>query len=306
MNNSNLINSAPTPKLCQLYKDLFLGGKGLRAQLVEEVALTLNLKPQLITMLKESIEGIHHSSLLHDDVLDASFIRRNRLTAWAKFSKNKAILAGDYLLAQVSFNISECGNINVMKLTAETVKNMVHGEWLQEDQKGKETLAYLDQVHILKTSSLFQWCLKAPFLFFYSKDTKVLSLLNNIGQIFGQLFQRSDDFMDFGLRNKENKNTFKDLKEGYLNFFGLYLKESGGVHEKDLRSCQKLQDLTRLIGKDHLNQKIDKFDCMNNKLIELCLKHLEELSGLIDVSQREVIDVLNRWPQKLYFRNENR
>ena len=303
MKNSNLINSAPVPKLYQLYKDLFSGGKGLRAQLVEEVATSLNLEKPLIDMLKESIEGIHHSSLLHDDVLDVSLLRRNRLTAWAKFSKNKAILAGDFLLAQVSYNISECGNMDIMKLTAQTVKNMVHGEWLQEDQKGKETLADLDKVHILKTSSLFQWCLKTPFLFFYSKDTSVLKLIDNIGKIFGQLFQRADDCIDFGVRNKENKNAFKDLKEGYLNFFGLWMKEQLGLSEKNIRSCQNLKDLKTLIGEKNLNQQLEKFDRMNDDLIGLCTKNVEELSNLINPSQRKVIDVLKLWPQKLYFRD---
>ncbi len=303
MNNLNPIKSAPVSNLYQLYKDLFSGGKGLRAQLVGEVATALKLEPQIITMLKESIEGIHHSSLLHDDVLDASLLRRNHLTAWAKFSKNKAILAGDYLLAQVSCNISECGNIDVIKLSAQTVKNMVHGEWLQDDQKGKETLSHVDQVHILKTSSLFQWCLKTPFLFFYSKDLKIFSLLDNIGQIFGQLFQRADDFMDFGFRNTENKNTFEDLKEGYLNFFGIYLKERARISEKDLRGCQNLEEVKNLLGEENLNQQAEQFDRMNNKLIEVCLNSLEELSTLIDDSHKKVIDILKPWPRNLYFRD---
>ena len=299
----NPIKSVAIPNLYQLYKDLFSGGKGLRAQIVDGVCKALNFKPDLTLVLQQSIEGIHHASLLHDDVLDDSIIRRNHLTAWMKFSKNKAILAGDYLLAQVSHDIANCKNHDVSKLTAETIRHMVHGEWIQDDQKGKENLSHLDQIHILKTSSLFQWCIKVPFLFHYSADSKILDLSNNIGKIFGQLFQRADDMMDFGFRNKENKNPFKDLKEGYLNFFGAYLKEKGGLQGKLLRKCQSLKDLENLEGKEFIEQQIKNFDTMNEKLINECYTHIDNMKPLLDKSHHKVIDVLKYWPQHLYFRD---
>ena len=303
MSDINPVKSVSIPNLHQLYKGLFSGGKGLRAQIVEGVCQSLNFKSSLTLTLQQSIEGIHHASLLHDDVLDDSIIRRNHLTAWMKFSKNKAILAGDYLLAQVSYNIANCENHDVAKLTAETIKHMVHGEWIQDDQKGKESLSRLDQVHVLKTSTLFQWCLKVPFLFCYPADSKVLGLLDNVGKIFGQLFQRADDMMDFGFRNKENKNPFKDLKEGYLNFFGTYLTEKGGLSEKSLRKCQSLKDLEKLAGKDFIDQQIKNFDTMNEKLIEECFADIDRIEPLLDKTHHKAINVLKSWPRKLYFRD---
>ena len=185
MQDFNLIDSKVNT-LNEIYKELFNGGKGLRAGLTRDIAKRLGLSKNESSLLEESVEGIHHSSILHDDVLDSSRLRRNRLTAWVKFSKNKAILAGDYLLAQVSFKISEYGNVELLKLTSATIKKMVQGEWLQSDNLRKETLKTLDQIHILKTSSLFQWCLKAPFLCCHENNT-------DLHRIFGphRLYLRS-------------------------------------------------------------------------------------------------------------------
>ncbi|MDE0151546.1 MAG: polyprenyl synthetase family protein [Bdellovibrionales bacterium] len=287
--------------LNEVYKDLFNGGKGLRARLTRDISKHLDLSENEINLLEESVEGIHHSSILHDDVLDSSPLRRNRLTAWVKFSKNKAILAGDYLLAQVSFKISEYGNLDLLKLTSITIKKMVQGEWSQSENLGKETLKSLDQIHILKTSPLFQWCLKAPFFCCRKNNTDLYTILDRIGCIFGQLFQRSDDMMDFGFRNKENKDVFKDLKEGYLNFFGVFLKESSQITDmKTLRSCRNPEDLKKLIGEEELKKQVEKFDELNTKLILECEMYIDQLSTLL--SHQDLGDTLKSWCHKLYFR----
>ena len=300
MKNFDLIDSQ-VHTLNEVYKDLFNGGKGLRACLTRDISRHLDLSESESSLLEKSVEGIHHSSILHDDVLDSSRLRRNRLTAWVKFSKNKAILAGDYLLAQVSFQISEYGNLDLLKLTSITIKDMVQGEWFQSENLGKETLKNLDQIHILKTSSLFQWCLKAPFFCCHKNNMDLHVILDHIGCIFGQLFQRSDDMMDFGFRNKENKDVFKDLKEGYLNFFGVFLREN--THIKDiqaLRSCRNSEDLKKLFGEEELQKQVEKFDELNIKLILECETYIDKLSALL--SHKNLGDTLKSWCHKLYFR----
>lgn len=290
-----------THTLNEVYKDLFNGGKGLRACLTRDIAKHLNLSMKESSLLEKSVEGIHHSSILHDDVLDSSRLRRNRLTAWVKFSKNKAILAGDYLLAQVSFKISEYGNLDLLKLTSITIKKMVQGEWLQNESLGRETLKTLDKIHILKTSSLFQWCLKAPFFCCHKNNQDLHDILDHIGCIFGQLFQRSDDLMDFGFRNKENKDVFKDLKEGYLNYFGVFLKENTPIKNlKALHDCRCIEDLEKLINSEKLKKQIENFDKKNKQLILECETNIDKLSSLL--SHKDLGETLKSWCNKLYFR----
>ena len=283
-----------------LYKDLFSGGKGVRQQLVYDISTALNLKPKYKTLLCHSVESIHNSSILHDDVIDSSFFRRNKKSAWVKFSKNKAILAGDYLLAHVSFQICQSGNLDLLKLTSETIKKRVKGEWLQQEVLKKETLKNLDQVHLLKTGSLFEWCLAAPFMCLDKKGPQ--NILKQVGSDLGRLFQRADDLMDFSFRNKEGKKEFKDLKEGGLNFFGVYLRDKVLIDEKKLRSCRSLKDLKNLVKEEKLYRVVKSFDAMNQKLINKSIKQIESISQFLSKNQREVVNILKNWTQKLYWR----
>ena len=298
------ITRTQLPKLDQLYQELFAGGKGVRARLVKDISECLHLPPEGTALLCESVESIHHSSILHDDVIDASRVRRNRLAAWVKFSKREAILAGDYLMAQVSFRISESGNVHLLKLTSSAIKKMVQGEWLQRELIGRETLKGLNQVHIWKTSALFEWGLKAPFLFLHDHQPSLQALLGEIGVIFGQLFQRADDAIDFGVRNKENKKEFKDLQEGYLNFFGVYLREKIPIKNiQKLRACRNLQQLKEITGESVLKEQVQAFDHINQQLSDVCLHRIDQLEGCLNKKQKKLIPILKSWTKKLYLRS---
>ena len=291
--------------LGQLYRELFLGGKGVRARLVHDLSKSLSLSESEIQLLCSVAESIHHSSLLHDDVIDDSLSRRGKPSAWLKFSKSKAILAGDYLLAHISIKLAEYGDHDLLKLTSQTIKKMVEGEWLQSEIKGgRETFKKVNQVHQLKTASLFEWCVKAPFLCKKNKNVKIQNLLEKIGQNLGLLFQRSDDILDFGIRNKENKNEFSDLKDGFLNFFGVYLKENSPLKkDQNLRGCQNLAQLKKMMPPGALEKLILSFDKMNHTLVESCLSLIHQLGGGLDEEQKKSIDVLKLWPRYLYFRD---
>ena len=299
--NNPLLEKTPLSALNQLYEELFFGGKGLRARLIQDISQCIDLKEADVRLLCGVVESIHHSSILHDDVLDSSRKRRGRLAAWVQFSKSKAILAGDYLLAHVSLKLSEYGNAELLRLTSHTIKKMVEGEWLQSEIKGKETCQNVSQVHLLKTAVLFEWCLRAPFLCKGHEDLKLQNLLKEIGQTFGILFQRADDLLDFGFRNKENKSEFKDLSEGYLNFVGAYLKEK--IHlknDKAFRARRNYSDLEKIIGKDELKKHINQFDKINQPLIDDCLPLIKKVSSLLN--QNNLAVVLKNWINKLYFR----
>src|SRR5262245_27630383 len=94
------------PKLNGLYDDLFSDGKGFRSLLVQKIANPLDLSSRAIHLLCQTIEFIHNASLLHDDLVDRSSLRRNKPTAWTKYTPEYAVLAGDYLLARVMVNLS--------------------------------------------------------------------------------------------------------------------------------------------------------------------------------------------------------
>ena len=280
-----------------IYQKLFSGGKGLRACLTQEVATLLNIPPKQQESLSRIVEYIHQSSLLHDDVIDASPTRRGNLSGWRQYSMKKAVLAGDYLLAESAGEVAHLQNIPLMQLTAHTIKQLVKGEWLQSEIKNQETKEELEKVHELKTASLFQWSLRAPFLLKHYTDKNLNDQLNAIGRLMGLLFQRADDLLDFNIRNKEGKATFKDLEEGILNSFAVHLLENrdsvrnvshtwhkkiklngkGGDQRVALKSCRSLKEVKKCISHKTFEIALTTFDEQSTKYIKICQQKIINL-----------------------------
>ncbi len=260
------------PKLNALYDDLFTGGKGFRSKLVQKVSSHLNLSAEKVKLLCQTIEFIHNASLLHDDLIDRSELRRSKPAAWLKYTPEYAVLAGDYLLARVMVNLSSNGNIKLIEYTANVISDLLEGEWIQDSLifDWGVTLEQLSKVHNLKTSSLFKWCLRSPFIAGENYDERLHELLEEMGSILGALFQRSDDLLDFGIRNKEQKIVLSDLKSGYLNSFGSQIMKDLSSKEKEqFKTCQSLLEVKRIVGEDNFDKKVNNFDTDNQKLIDL-------------------------------------
>src|SRR5258708_3121981 len=120
------------PKLNALYDELFSDGKGFRSALVQKMASPLALREDVVLLLGQTIEFIHNPSLLHDDLVDSSPLRRGKSAAWLKYKPEYAVLAGYYLLARVMVNLSHFGNIQLIQYTAEMISDLLEGEWIQD------------------------------------------------------------------------------------------------------------------------------------------------------------------------------
>ncbi len=293
------------PKLNTLYDELFSGGKGFRSQLVEFVSKPLSLDIKVQTLLAQTIEFIHNASLLHDDLVDRSSLRRGKKTAWLKYTPEYAVLAGDYLLARVMVNLSSHGNIKLVQYTSEMISDLLEGEWLQDSVVGDffVTLEQLDRIHNLKTASLFKWCLRAPFIAKENAHPQIHFLLSEMGTLLGQLFQRSDDLLDYDIRNHERKAILGDLKSGYLNSFGAFLCQGRSRSEIDLFiKSTTLQEIKNNVG--FFDQKVSEFDQHNQKLIDLYDHHLAELEKLLVGQEKDLIPNLKPLTEILYWRRK--
>lgn len=305
------------PKLNALYDDLFTGGKGFRSKLVGLVSepLGINLKTQ--TLLAQTIEFIHNASLLHDDLIDRSHLRRGKKTAWLKYTPEYAVLAGDYLLARVMVNLSSHGNIRLVQYTSEIISDLLEGEWLQDSVVGDffVTLDQLDRIHNLKTASLFKWCLRAPFIAKENNDHELHFTLSEMGTILGQLFQRSDDLLDYDVRNDEGKAVLGDLKSGYLNSFAAFMTQ--GMSQSQLNRFIKSESMGDIylslgpdenvnpaIGREIFQSKLNEFDRQNTKLIDLYQHHLQRLEAQLGVGERDLVKNLQPLTEILYWRRK--
>jgi octaprenyl-diphosphate synthase len=295
------------PKLNNLYDDLFSDGKGFRSALVQKVAEPLGLSEKVQLLLCQTIEFIHNASLLHDDLVDRSALRRNKPAAWTKYTPEYAVLAGDYLLARVMVNLSGHGNVRLIQITAQAISDLLEGEWIQDSlvRDYGLTLEQLNRVHNLKTGSLFKWCLTAPFVAADLEQTESFKILEECGSLLGLLFQRSDDLLDFDVRNYENKAVLGDLKSGYLNSFGVFL--TSGLPEERRQAAfrvQSLGELKSIVSESHFENRLAEFDRMNSALIDLYNHQMERLSSTLPEQSRTLVDELRPLSQPLYWRKK--
>jgi octaprenyl-diphosphate synthase len=297
------------PKLNSLYEDLFSGGKGFRSKLVQMVAEPIGVSAELQNLMCQTIEFIHNASLLHDDLIDRSILRRGKPAAWSKYNPEYAVLAGDYLLARVMVNLSSHGNIKLVQYTSQIISDLLEGEWLQDSIVGDffVTPVQLDRIHNLKTGSLFKWCLRAPFIASNNFDADLHQCLEEMGTILGQLFQRSDDLLDYNIRNDEGKAILGDLKSGYLNSFGSFAIQNMERAQVDrMIKSKNLDDFYNSFssteGQKIFDTKVTEFDQMNLKLIQLYEHHLINLLQL--TKSQTLVNSLRPLTEILYWRRK--
>ena len=296
------------PKLSQLYDELLVSGKKFRSQLVQKIGSEIGLPQTTIHLLCQTIEFIHNASLLHDDLIDGSPLRRGKVAAWKKYTPEYAVLAGDYLLARVMVNLSAFGNLELVSYTAEVISDLLEGEWLQDSLVGDMhvDLSQLDRVHNLKSSSLFKWCFRAPFLAAQRKELELHTRLEEAGTLIGQLFQRADDLLDYDVRNDEGKNPLGDLQAGYINSFAAFvLRNSHREVREAFRDCRTLENFkTRVGGAVEFEQQVKDFDQQNVFLIQLYEQHTKSVSKFLNETEKGLIPFLLSLVEVLYWRRK--
>jgi octaprenyl-diphosphate synthase len=293
------------PKLNALYDDLFKHGKGFRSKLIQRMAKHLGLSESLTHLLAQTIEFVHNASLLHDDLVDRSELRRDKPAAWLKYTPEYAVLAGDYLLARVMVNLSRHGNLELIQLTAEVISNLLEGEWIQDSliEDWDVSLSQLDRVHNLKTASLFKWCMKAPFIAQNDLRPELHETLEELGSLLGVLFQRSDDLLDFDVRNYEGKAVLGDLKSGYMNSFAAFLsKDLGERQRQQFRQCQSLEQVYACLGEEYFFKALAEFDEHNKKVIALYEHHCRTLVQFLEPRSHGLVEEFLRLSGPLYWR----
>lgn len=290
-------------ELRELIETLFSKGKSVRCRMVHLVGKYVKLKPAERRFLCRLVEYIHSSSLLHDDLIDHSRIRRNHITAWLEFSPEQAVLAGDYLLAQVGVYLSRQGNLDLLKITSETIMSLVEGEFLQREliRDKKENPSNVKKVGRLKTAGLFKWSLRAPFIYKNRNDPEFHKLLDRIGSHIGILFQRSDDLLDFSLRGGKDKDIFTDLRQNYLNSFACFLADRKGASFRGkLRKIRNFKGFSSLVP-DYKNE-VSAFDKMNQLLIKKAKRDIEKLEKFLSSKEKGLVKELKAVPLACYRR----
>lgn len=192
------------------------GGKRLRPALVLLAAGALGYRGRLHHELAAVIEFIHTATLLHDDVVDESDLRRGRQTANALFGNAASVLVGDFLYSRAFQMMVEAGDLRVMQVLSDATNIIAEGEVLQlmncHDADVDEA-RYLTVIRY-KTAKLFEAAARIGAIV-GGADAETERRLADYGMHLGTAFQLIDDVLDYsGAEAETGKHLGDDLAEG--------------------------------------------------------------------------------------------
>lgn len=209
------------------------GGKKIRPALYFFVARMLGYRGESLYPIAAVSEMVHAASLLHDDVVDNSTLRRNKPTPNSIWGDETAVLAGDLIYARASELMAETGSLEIVKLFARAIRLMSEGELIQLETLFKVDTARETYFRILtcKTATLIgAACRSAGVLAGVSTEHR--EALATFGESAGIAFQLIDDALDYGLsRDKLGKPTLTDLKDGKVTMPVILLRERCSAEE---------------------------------------------------------------------------
>jgi len=274
------------------------GGKRLRALLtLGSAKLCGYSKGGRDINLAACIELIHSATLMHDDVIDLSEIRRGKKTTNTIWGNQSSILVGDYLLSRCFEMMVEDGNLEILKLLSSTSSKIAQGEILQLQHKGEIDMLEETYLQIInaKTAVLFSAATKVGAIL-AKKKSKEKEALEFYGKNLGITFQIADDTLDYNSELKIfGKKIGNDFYEGKITLPVILLFQEVNKIEK--------KNLTDIFNKNIKSENDLKFTLeliSKYKIIDQCYKKAEHfinlasnsLSLLEDTKEKKILENL--------------
>jgi len=219
--------------------------------------------------LAACIELIHGATLLHDDVIDNSDMRRGKKTINIIWGNQSSILTGDYLLSRCFEMMVEDGNLEILKLLSSTSAKIAQGEILQLQHKSEIDMLEETYLKIIysKTAALFSAATKVGAIL-SKKNNKEKEALEFYGKNLGLTFQIADDTLDYNSEiNLFGKKVGNDFYEGKITLPIMLLfqqanytekKQLKNIFKQDVRSADDLSIILKLISKYKIISKCYK------------------------------------------------
>jgi octaprenyl-diphosphate synthase len=210
------------------------GGKRLRPALLLLCAGALGYtQPQRFT-LAAVVEFIHTATLLHDDVVDASDLRRGNATANARFGNPASVLVGDFLYSRAFQMMVEAQNMRIMDVLAEATNVIAEGEVLQLMNMHNPHLDEAGYLQVIrsKTAKLFEASARVGAILAGASPERE-DACARYGQALGTAFQVIDDVLDYaGDASVLGKNLGDDLREGKTTLPLIIAMQRGNSDER--------------------------------------------------------------------------
>lgn len=285
---NNLIrnNIIEEETISNLYEYIFrTNGKQLRAQLSLISSSIDKRMGKRRLKLAAVIELLHTATLVHDDVVDDSPVRRGIKSVNNIWSNAHGVLIGDYIYSKAFMLMVELGNSEILNELSKATNDISKGELIQLDAiNNKEiTLKKLEAISYFKTGRLFEASARCGAIL--SKgDSKYIKNVSSCSKNLGIVFQIKDDLLDYSQDESTlGKPILQDLREGKVTYPFFFAYKNANRNEK--------KELELLLGKKKLNQK---------KVFQLIsrLKGIEETQKLalkyIDIATSSAMNIDNK------------
>ena len=232
------------------------GGKRLRPLLVLLTAKACGIETERHIPMAAVVEFIHTATLLHDDVVDMSTLRRGRPTVNSAWNNPSSVLVGDFIYSRAFQVLVEIGDLRIMEIMANTTNKIAEGEVLQLLAKSNPQWNESDYMRVIenKTAILFKAAAECGAIL-ADADTKIAQALARFGMHVGTAFQLIDDVLDYqGDAEKMGKNLGDDLAEGKSTLPLLFAMTHCQAGERDLiKTCVTAESFDN----EQLQQVID-------------------------------------------------
>lgn len=230
------------------------GGKRLRPLLALLAAASLGEVTDKHIKFAAVIEFIHTATLLHDDVVDISSLRRGRPTANSEFGNAPSVLVGDFLYTRAFQLMVELDDMRVLRLMADVTNLIAEGEVMQLVRAGDPDTSreqYFDVI-TRKTAILFAAACEGAAML-SNKSHETLKRMHDIGLNLGIAFQLIDDVLDYeGDPETTGKNVGDDLNEGKPTLPLIHAMEHASASDAEL-----IANALRAKSADSLNEIIE-------------------------------------------------
>ena len=280
------------------------GGKRIRPMLVLLFSGALGFDGPEKHELAATVEFIHTATLLHDDVVDESALRRGRETANALFGNAASVLVGDFVYSRAFQMMVSVNSMRVLEVLAEATNVIAEGEVLQLMNMHEPNLSVDDYLRVIrfKTAKLFEASARLGAVL-ANASTEIEESCAAYGRSIGTAFQLVDDLLDYeGSTSELGKNVGDDLREGKPTLPLLIAMERAGAEQRlimqhaiehgEVARLNEIVEIVRATGAlsatreaaraeaDKAGQSLSMLppSTYRDALIELCVRSVERSS----------------------------
>ena len=182
-----------------------------------------------------AVELIHTATLIHDDIIDQSLVRRSQPSFHARWGTERAVLMGDYLYATAFSLLARLDQPAVMQVMAQVCQELCRGELREVEARFRLDLTEAEYFDIIrdKTASLVGGCCRSGAIL-GGADAATVQQLTDFGMHFGMAFQIIDDCLDLtGDQSELGKSVLTDLDKGALSLPIIYLTQTMSEAARD-------------------------------------------------------------------------